>query len=236
VCSSDLGDEGYALAQALYEKAIALDSNFSRAYSALAWLHFSRFKTYQTDSFEDIFQKTHTLALQALRLDATDYRAHWVLGGLYMHDGKLSQSVSEFEKAVRINPNEANLLAWYADVLVCCGREKEALERCEHAIRLNPNCPDWFYWHMAFAMYHLGQYEDALAVLEQMSSADHAGRLKAAIYVHLGRTAEARYEADQFMKLVPNFSISNWAKTENYADPAKLQLYVDAMIKAGLPK
>lgn len=230
------GDGGYDAAEALYEKAISLDSEFSRAYSALAWLHFSRFKTYQTRSFEEIRSVTHDLALHALRLDTKDFRAHWVLGGLYLHEGNFSQSVAEFDKAVRINPNDANLLAWSGEVLACCGREEEGLQRCEQAIRLNPNCPDWFYWHLAFTMSQLGRYEDALATLERMNAPDYAGRLKAAIYVYLGRLKEARHEADEFMKLVPTFSIMKWAESEHFADPAKLERYTDALRQAGLPE
>lgn len=230
------GEGKYDVAEAYYEKAIRLDSTFSRAYSALAWLHFDRFKTYHSRQFEDILPIAKDLALQALRLDDTDFRAHWVLGCLYLHEGNFSQCLAEFDKAVRINPNDANLLAWFGDILACCGREQEGLERCEQAIRLNPYCPDWFFWHKAFALCQLERYEDALVVLEQMSTPDYAGRLKAAILIFLGQLEEAQYEANKYMVLVPTFSIEKWANTENYADPAKLEKFVEALRQAGLPE
>jgi tetratricopeptide (TPR) repeat protein len=230
------GDSGFAEAEALYEKAIALDPGFGRAYSGLASLHFLRFKLFLTASFESIERKTLELALHAVRLDPDDYRAHWVLGRLYLYQGKHAQSLAEFDRALHINPNDANLLAISAEHLVYCGRLEEALERCQHAIRLNPNCPDWYWWALGGAYFHLGRYEDALEALERMTSPDQARRLLAAVYAHLGRHDEARSEAEEFMKINPKFSIEEWARTEPHTDPDELQRYVIGLHKAGLPK
>ncbi len=100
-----------------------------------AWLHFLRFKIFLTASFESIKQKALDLALHSVRLDPKDYRAHWVLGGLYLYQRKHARSMAEFDRALRINPNDANLLANSADSLIYCRRTEEAVERCERAIR-----------------------------------------------------------------------------------------------------
>ncbi len=69
-----------------------------------------------------------------------------------------------------------------------------------------------------------------------MTSPDRSRRLLAAAYAHLGRLDEARDEAEEFMKVVPNFSIKEWARTELYTDPNELQRYVNGLRKAGLPE
>ena len=230
------GDSGFEAAEALYEKAIELDPGFGRAYSGLASLHFLRFKLYLTTSFETIEHKTLDLALHALQLDPDDYRAHWVLGRLFCYQGKHAQSLAEFDRAIRINPNDANLLAVSAENLVYCGRVEEALKRCQLAVRLNPNCPDWYWWQLGFCHFHLGLYEDALEAFGRIIALDQSRRLLAATYVHLGRLDEAHYEAEEFMKVFPNFSIKDWARTEPYTDPNELQRFVDGMRGAGLPE
>jgi len=230
------GDSGYDEAETFYKKAIELDPGFARAYSGLALLHFQRFKKYFTVSFEGMVRETHDLALHALRLDPDDYLAHWVLGLLYSYFGKHAQSLAEFDRALHINPNDANLLADFADYLVYCGRAEEALEHCQRAIRLNPNCPDFYRWNLGFTYFHLGRYEDALVSLEQMTSPDQARRLLAASYAHLGRLNEARSVAEEFMKVNPGFSIREWARTEPYTDPNERQRYVSGLRKAGLPE
>lgn len=157
-------------------------------------------------------------------------------GGLYLYQRKHAQSMAEYNRALRINPNDANLLANSADALIYCGRIKEAVERCERAIKLNPNCPDWYWWILAHSFFHLERYEDALETVEQMTSPDQARRLSAASYAHLGRLEDARYEADEFMKIVPNFSIKDWLKTEPYSDPKDQQRYAAGLRKSGLPE
>ena len=112
----------------------------------------------------------------------------------------------------------------------------EALERCQRVIRLNPNPPDWYWWQLGFAYFHLGRYEVSLEALEKMTAPDRSHRILAATYAHLGRFEEARSEADEFMKVVPSFSIKEWARTEPYTDPNELQRYVDGLRKAGLPE
>jgi hypothetical protein len=61
-------------------------------------------------------------------------------------------------------------------------------------------------------------------------------RLLAATYAQLGRIEEARSEAAQVMKAMPNFSVARWAGTEPYLDPLELECHVDGMRKAGLPE
>jgi len=176
------------------------------------------------------------LALKALHLDKDEFRAHWVLGGIYLHDGNHAQSIAEFDKALQINPNDANLLSWSAEALVYGGQLDEAVERCNRAIKINPNCPDWYHWIKASSLFHQGNYDQALASLNRMSAPGYAGKLKAAVYAYLGDEEKARTEANAFMKLVPTFSIENWARTEHYANPTELERYVEGQRKAGLPE
>ena len=68
----------------------------------------------------------------------------------------------------------------------------------------------------------------------RLTAPQYARRLLAATYGHLDRLEEARSEAEEHMKIVPDFSITTWAKTEYYTDPKELQRYVDGLRKAGL--
>jgi TolB-like protein/Flp pilus assembly protein TadD len=230
------GDTGFTEAEKLFEHAIAHNSDFARAYSGLASLLFLRFKLFLTASFESIEQRALDLALHAVRLDPDDYLGHWVLGQLYSFQGKHTQSQAQFERALRINPNDANLLVVSSEHLVYCDRAEQAYERCQRAIRLNPNCPDIYWWHLGFAQFHLGQYDEALEALEQMTALDQARRLLTAVYVHLDQPAKAHAEAHRFMQANPGFSVRNWARTEPYINPLERKRYVNALLKGGLPE
>jgi adenylate cyclase len=229
-------DTGFDEAERLFKRAIELDPDFARAYSALAWLYFLRFKHLRLVPFESVEQQALELAMQSVRLDPDDYRAHWVLASIYIVQGKHAESVAAYDRALQLNPNDANLLVYSAGTLIHCGRVEQALERCQQAIRLNPNCPDWYLWELGACYFQLGRYEDALEVLRRIEAPEQVRRLLAATYAHLGRLEEARHEAQEFLKLVPGFSISEWAKTEPYTDQKELERYAVGLIKAGLPE
>lgn len=230
------GDAGFGQAEECYLKALDMDNGFAPACSALAWLYFTQFKLFGKKSFRDIRARATELALQALHIDPQEFRAHWVLGGVYLHDGNHAQCIAEFDKAIRINPNDANLLAWSAEALVYAGKLDDAVERCDRCVRINPNCPDWYHWIKAFALFHMGDYQESLNALNRMSTPSHAGKLKAAVYAYLGDLNKAHMEAKAFMLLVPTFRIASWSETESYADPSELERYVHGLHIAGLPE
>ena len=62
-----------------------------------------------------------------------------------------------------------------------------------------------------------------------MTFPESARRLIAATYAYLGRLEEARIEAAEFMKVVPEFSIQKWANTEPFIDPRDLRRYVEGL-------
>ncbi|WP_108659996.1 adenylate/guanylate cyclase domain-containing protein [Acuticoccus kandeliae] len=230
------GDAGIDEAEACYLKALELDEDLAPASSALAWLHFVRFKVFGTKSFAEIRAPAVQLSLRALALDPEDFRAHWVLGAVHLHEGEHALCAAEFDKALQINPNDANLLAWTAEALVYAGHLDEAVERCDRAMRINPNGPDWYHWVKAFARFHQGRYALALAELSRMSTPDYAGKLKSAVHALLGEADKAAEERDAYLALVPGFRIGAWARTECYADLAELDRYVDGLRKAGFPE
>ena len=58
--------------------------------------------------------------------------------------------------------------------------------------------------------------------------------LLATTYANLGRLEEARSVGKELTKIAPNFSISEWAKTQPYTEPNELQRYVGGLRLAGL--
>jgi len=59
-----------------------------------------------------------------------------------MNEGDRSEALSEYEQAVKYDPNSAELRVQLATMYVRSGRLKEALEQVNHAIAEKPNDPD----------------------------------------------------------------------------------------------
>jgi adenylate cyclase len=84
------------------------------------------------------------------------------------------------------------------------------------------------------------QYEKAIEVCEKAISGhpdlSHAYLQLAASYSSLNRPEEARKAVKEFLRLNPGFSLDLYANTLPYKNQQKLDKYINALRKAGLPE
>ena len=82
------------------------------------------------------------MADKAVGLDTNDYQAHWALGWAYLYhrnDENLPEydkAIAHYEQARKLNPNDLELLAEMANLLVYIDEPKQAVNQLEEAIRL----------------------------------------------------------------------------------------------------
>jgi adenylate cyclase len=221
-------------ARQLQEKAIEFDPEYARAYVDVAWslMHDYLYYGGPEESLEHAFEA----AKKAVSLDHEDYRSHWTLGYVFLHKRLYDQAMPAYEKALALNPNDADLIALRAEALTHVGRPQDAIEQMKRAMRLNPLSSDLYEWFLGLAYYHAGQYEEAISTLKPLL---HLGwysvslRL-AASYAQLGRLDEAQAQAAEVLKIKPDFSIATFTKTQSYKNPTDLEHYLDGIRKAGL--
>ena len=91
--------------------------------------------------------------------------------------------------ALRLNPNDADIMAELSDALTYYGEMDESVSLLNTAMRLNPYYPDCYLWYLADAYFSLEQYEDTIAVLERMGNPMIASRLLAAREAEYRRVA-----------------------------------------------
>ena len=122
----------------LYERAVALDSNFALAYTwlsvGLVWLHV----TY-TDRSPDLLQRGKAALDHALRLDPDLPESHGALGFYYLKVlGDNDRAFDELTRARRMRPNDPYFAAVLADISDDQGRWNEALAYGREAAALDP--------------------------------------------------------------------------------------------------
>jgi tetratricopeptide (TPR) repeat protein len=177
-----------------------------------------------------------TAARTAVALDPEDAGGHMILGYIRLYGGDWREAVSEFDAALRIDPNHADTWAMLTDRMVFEGKAAAAIDCVQKALRLNPHPPGWYYWMLGFAEYAAGRYGDAVATLRREETyRSPSKRLLAASLVQLGRRDEAREEVSQILAATPNFSVEQWSCTQPFRDEAMRQHFIDGFIKAGLP-
>jgi len=157
------------------------------------------------------------------------------LGFAYLYKKRHDESLAGYARATALNPNDADIMAEYADSLVYAGQPARSVELLEKAMRLNPYYPDWYLWYLADAYYSLGRSADVIAAVQRMQNPSEGRRLLTANFVHLGQLDEAREQALELMLQHPNFTIGRWRHRPPYRDAAFVERFVDALRRAGLP-
>src|SRR5262249_15085979 len=104
-------------------------------------------------------------------------------------------------RALALNPNDADVAAVFANILVYWGRWREALGWIETAKRLNPFSPNLYHWYHALALYSGHRYRDAIQTLQQARSLHcWSHGLLAACHAQIGMRDAARSELRRFVK------------------------------------
>src|SRR5205814_3157856 len=91
------------VAQALLEKAIAIDPQYGQALGLLATSHI--FGAHMGWADKTIAPVAERAALDAIRADSEDPWAHHALGCIHLFARRFDDSLAEFESALRLNPN-----------------------------------------------------------------------------------------------------------------------------------
>ena len=139
--------ENLQRARELFEQAIALDPKFAKAYSGLSdtlMILYSNFGALEPDV---VLPKCEDAARQGARARpemmpiSTPRSASWPV-----HRWDVTSSAARsrrrptqaFERAIAINPNHAQALAWYAGQEMFHGEYAHAIELFERSLRLDP--------------------------------------------------------------------------------------------------
>jgi len=121
-----------------FETAISRDATFAPAYVGLANAYLSLTLVVVGGDPGEWRPKAISAARKALELDPDLSDAHAILASIYMTQWRWSDSESEYERALKLNPNDGRAHFGYAHWLLCQGRTNEAIAWSQRARRLDP--------------------------------------------------------------------------------------------------
>jgi tetratricopeptide (TPR) repeat protein len=135
-------------------------------------------------------------------------------GAVYFNFGQLDVALSEVERAIALNPNDAGSYAARGADLVMSGHPKEAIESFEIAMRLNPSLSSSWAYPVGWAYHMERRYEKAVTALKaglRASPSDYSNPAGlAASYAQLGRMNEAVHAAEKVRRLWPFFDVDDF--------------------------
>ena len=227
------------VAQALLEKAIAIDPNYGQALGVLA--------TSQTFSahmgwadMAAVVTVAERAALTAILADSEDPWAHHALGCAYLFTRRFEDSLAEFEVALRLNPNFSLAQGYYGLVLSYSGRWEEASVAAGRALRLSPRDPfsAIFYGIAAYAQFVGRNYDEAVRLarggIRQRSDFVGAHRVLTAAAGMSGHDDVAAAALQELHRAQPNISLAWIASQMPIKHEADREHYLEGFRRAGL--
>ncbi len=156
-------------ARQMFEKAVALDPQYAEAYARLGWTYWLEWGLRWSVDPQTL---EHALALahQAVTLDDSLPVAHSLLSDVYMMKQQYDLAIAEGERAIALDPNDADSYAFEAQVLTRAGQPENALRALEQARRLNPRYPSWYLFELGLAYRLTGRYIEAVTMLQELVS------------------------------------------------------------------
>jgi TolB-like protein len=196
--------EGNKQAQELYERAIALDRDYARAWTWLAYTHARDISLWQTGDPDTAAQKVMEFARQAVCLDNTDSEAHLMPGRAFNLAAQSVNALAETRRAIELNPQNSTACWSHGFFLYVSGRPAEGIPWLEKALDINPLDPRnyVFMGHLAGAKLCSGDCKSAVelasdSIRQRPDYFDSRVTLAAALG-HLGRADEARHALGEF--------------------------------------
>jgi adenylate cyclase len=184
----------------LFERAIDLDPNYADAYAALAGSYYEAVVSGWSEFRSEDLERAETLAKKALALDSATTRAYRVLSLINIVRKRYDLALEQSDRALEINPSDAESYASRGAVLMWAGRAAEALPWLEGALRFD-QANGYAATHLCVVYYFLHRFTEAVGACHRGLS-QNIGRsvellahpILAAVYAALDRKPDAERE------------------------------------------
>jgi len=238
-CFFRINEKDNKQARHFFEEAINIDKGYALAYIVLGFAHIIDLTFGWSKSPIDSFEKAEKNVEKALSMNDSIDLAHSLLGWIYGFKRQHDEAIKAGERAIELNPNGAEAHLLLAVILVFSDKVELAIKLLERAIRLNPIPQSYYYFFLAMAYRYNGQYEKAIEVCNKALSGSPDSLVAyltlAASYSFLNRTEDARKTVEEILRINPSFSLKYYASTIPYKNQEKLDKFINALRKAGLP-
>jgi len=148
-----------------FERAVAIDPRFGRAYAAMASVY-ALLPEYTDTPAPDVLRRTQDAASKALAIDSSLAEAHTALGLAAIHSWDFPTAERQYRMAIAVEPRYPTGHQWYGEFLFRTGRTDSAIAELNRAVALDPLAPIPTS-ALAFALNLAGRYDDAIVAAKR---------------------------------------------------------------------
>ena len=238
--ASRLTKEANVKSRQIYEKALEIEPTSAAAYAGLAGSHLMDWSLGWSDSPQESLERAMPLAKRAIELDDLLASPHAVLCRVYLWKKMHADAVREGERAIALEPNDADNIFALGTTLGYVGSPEQAMSLIERAMRLDPKRPANYLFALGHAHFLTGRYERAAEALERASIRNPDFRptypLLAASYACMGQRDRAERVRDACVKVNPDITIAMLSGRVPYRRESDMQRFINSMREAGWPE
>ena len=156
--------DGYAQALKLYQQVLAIDPQYTAAWSGLASTYLGQANLAERPIQEGI-ELAHEAVTRALAIDPDNAAAHAQMGRMAdSYGGDLAEAARHFERALALEPSDSDIQRQVATFLFGIGRLEEAIELLNSAAVRDPiNAP--IHRNLGLVYEYAGQLDNSIASL-----------------------------------------------------------------------
>ena len=216
----------------LFSRAAAIDPDFAHAH---AWLAIALVGRFWFDADPRTLHEASLAAQRALELDSNDPTVHHANAMVMIWLRQYERAGMHFDRAIALNPVDAQIRADRANLLRYAGHPEEALAAIDAALQRSPFPPNWFWRVRGGILLELTRYREAVEAFDNMPQKDHFAWLQlAAAQAHLGHQSLAMQALTKARELRPSISVRELIAVIPYARLEALDPLLDGLRKVGL--
>jgi TolB-like protein/DNA-binding winged helix-turn-helix (wHTH) protein/Flp pilus assembly protein TadD len=152
IAAGRAADTDYVAAIKYLQQAVTLDPRFASAWAALANIFVDEYSWRRSRPYGEAQSEAHKAAEQALGLDPKLSDGHLALAKiLFAFDFNWNASENEYDRALEINPRNADALRWKSYLALRLNRSDQALELAQRAVSYDP-LNSWNFFAIAAAL------------------------------------------------------------------------------------
>ncbi len=190
--------------------------------------------------FDDTLDRAYELAERGVALDGMSAIALSRLGWIQAFLRRYDQAVANLGKAITLAPNNAEVYAYFGQVLNYWGNPERALEMMEKAFSLETFAPPTWEFGVGLSRLLLRQYDEALTtfdrIIERAPKFMGAYLWSASAYAELDRLDDARGAIKTFLETNSQYTVKEFARRLPWRTDEDRNRFLDSLRKAGLPE
>lgn len=222
------------------ERAIGINAGFATAHVFLGFTYAEDARFKWDSAREEAMSKARDAARKALTLNAGCGAAYSLLGYIAMQERCFEDAIRECGRAVAIRPSDADAYHVLAMARIYNGDFADGIRLEQRSLRLNPLALENSLVMLGRAYFHMGRFDDAIAVLERVCRTKpnwlSAWTLLAGCYGEGRHSERGKQAVAQILKIKPNFSIAWWAEAHLYRREEDLERHLSSLRSVGLPE